>query len=293
MNRSAIAWIVIAAVVASTTVQGGTLALLLGADRSAPIVSAEGFGGDTTTVDPWEPLVQYDDPDLGLVDSYWVDEFGDLEPRPVHRSTQAEVWHTFQRVATPTFTAKVVVEYIVGDDPDADLLAYVLKNDDTDYWTLAVNLDVADSPDVLVPTLVHEYAHLLSLGRGELDPTVDAAACATIALWEGCLRDTSMLWAFQQRFWSGQVGAPDAENDDWDVVGEYYEGREDDFVSDYAAMNVVEDFAESFMVFVMEEAPTDGSIASAKIAFFTEYPALVAARERIRGEFGSELGFVP
>lgn len=310
MKRSAIAWIVIASVVVSASVQGGTLALVLANDRTSSFAAigdeadsevgdntdsgaSDGAGVEYIADDPWEPLYFYDDPDLGPVDSYWVDEFGDLEPRPVHRSTEEHVWHTFTRVATPTFAAKVIVEYIVGDAPDADLWAYVLKNDDTDYWTLAVNLDVAEYPDELVPTLVHEYAHLLSLGRGELDQTTDAAACATISLWEGCLRDTSMMWAFHQRFWADAAGAPAPENDDWELADAYYLGHEDEFVSDYAAMNVVEDFAESFMIFVLEDAPTDSSVASAKINFFAEYPLLVAARERIRAEFGAELGFIP
>lgn len=287
VNRTAVVSIVVASVLVGTTAQVGTMAALLAAGT--------GTGGITASSqeDPWEPFVQYEDVDLGPVDSYWVDEAAQLEPRPVHGSIEERVWADFLRVATPTFAAKVVIEYVVGDDPDADTLAYVVKGEDHEYWSLAVNLDVAAYPDLLIPTLVHEYAHLLSLGRGELDVTATEGTCETVHVWEGCLRDTSMLWAFHQRFWEGAIGAPGPENDDWEVSDPYFFAHEDDFVSDYAAMNVVEDFAESFMVFVMEDPPVGDSVAAEKLRFFTEYPELVAARDRIRAEFGPELGFIP
>jgi hypothetical protein len=304
VNRSAVAWLVVASVLVGATVHGGALAVAL-VDGPFPTPwSASTPSGTTpqgderTDVDAWEPLVQYEDPDLGLVDSYWVDEAGELEPRPVHGSIEDLVWEVFLRVTSAPFASKVVIEYLVGDAPNSDTLAYVAKGEDHEYWSLAVNLDVAEYPDLLVPTLVHEYAHLLSLARGELDPAATANTCTTVHVWEGCLRQTSMLWAFQERFWEGAVGAPGPENDDWELADAYYVEHEDDFVSDYAAMNVVEDFAESFMVYVMEEVSltgtiADGSIASAKVAFFAEYPELVAIRDRIRAEFAAELGFAP
>ena len=63
-------------------------------------------------------------------------------------------------------------------------------------------------------------------------------------------------------------------------------------MSDYAATNAIEDAAETFMTFVLEDEPTGDSMVARKIAFFWGYPELVAIRERIRTEFADDLGLV-
>jgi hypothetical protein len=80
------------------------------------------------------------------------------------------------------------------------------------------------------------------------------------------------------------------DNEDADVAWDFYTANEDDFVSDYAATNVVEDFAESFMTWVIEDTVTGESITAAKLTFFENYPELVTIRDRIRAEFGDDLG---
>ncbi len=65
------------------------------------------------------------------------------------------------------------------------------------------------------------------------------------------------------------TGSPD------EITDAFYTEHEEDFVSAYAATNVVEDFAESFMLFVL--------------LLFSEYPELVEIRDRIRSEFAGEL----
>ncbi|MEQ1737923.1 MAG: hypothetical protein ABL886_16140, partial [Rhodoglobus sp.] len=101
------------------------------------------------------------------------------------------------------------------------------------------------------------------------------------------------LAAFRDAFWSGYGdSAPTADNSDADVAWEFYLEHEDDFVSDYAATNVVEDLAESFMTWVIEDAPSGTSTIAAKLAFFDDYPGFVAVRERIRSEFSADLGLL-
>ena len=63
-------------------------------------------------------------------------------------------------------------------------------------------------------------------------------------------------------------------------------------MSDYAATNVVEDIAESFMTFVLEDEPTGDTVAAQKLDFFWQLPEYVAIRERIRAEFADDLGLV-
>ncbi len=237
---------------------------------------------------PSPALVTEDDEDFGTVSVYAVLADGSLDPAA--SGLALEVWEAFARVATPEFVSNVMIQYRVGDAPNSDTLAYVYQDDDPQYWILAANLATSDDPQQLVATLIHEYAHTLTLSTDELEPT---AECDTLAVDEGCARDDSVLNEFAQEFWSGYGNsAPDPANTDADAAYDFYLENEEDFVSDYAATNVVEDVAESFMTFVLEDEPTGDSIAALKLAFFWERPDLVEIRERIRSEFAEDLGLV-
>jgi hypothetical protein len=251
------------------------------------IVGAMNSAGDDRS-DVTSGITTEDDDDFGTVDIYQVVD-GELDPAASGLTQQ--VWDTFVRVVTPEFAAQVMSQYRVGDAPKSDTLAYVYQDDDPEYWVLAANLATSEDESQLIATLVHEYAHILTLTGTEMNR--DETSCATIELSEGCARDDSYLLAFQGQFWAGyDTSAPAPDNSDADVAYDFYLSHEDDFVSDYAATNVVEDIAESFMTFVLEDRPTDAtaSVSAAKLEFFWQYPELVTIRERIRAEFATELG---
>ena len=228
-----------------------------------------------------------DDDDFGSVEVYGVVD-GELEPAA--SGLTQEVWDTFVRLVTPEFAAGAMSQYRVGDAPESDTLAYVYQDDDPDQWILATNLATSEDRASLIATLVHEYAHILTLANTtEMD--LDETSCETIELSEGCALPDSYLLAFEQQFWAAYDDtAPTADNDDADVAYDFYLEHEDDFVSDYAATNVVEDIAESFMTFVLEDQPDSSTVTAAKLNFFWGYPELVDIRDRIRTEFTGELG---
>ena len=230
-----------------------------------------------------------DDEDFGSVEIYDVLTDGSLEPAA--SGLTLTVWETFVRVVTPDFAAEVMSQYRVGDAPDSDTLAYVYQDDDPVFWILAANLATSENEADLVATLVHEYAHILTLTSAEMD--THAASCETIELSEGCALGDSYLFAFEQQFWSGyDEAAPTPDNEDGDAAYEFYLAHEDDFVSDYAATNVVEDIAECFSAFVLEDKPSGDSVTAQKLDFFWQFPELEAIRERIRAEFEDDLGLV-
>jgi hypothetical protein len=228
-----------------------------------------------------------EDDDFGTVQVYTVTDAGELDPSA--DGLTAEVWNTFTRVTTIDFAAEVMTQYRVGDAPDSDTLAYVYQDEDPEYWVLAANLATSEDPTQLIATLIHEYAHILTLDTAEVVPGGDS--CPRLLLDEGCATEESMLQAFTDQFWSryGDT-APDATNSDSDVAYDFYLEHEDDFVSDYAATNVVEDIAETFMTFVLEDEPEGNSVVAQKLLFFWGYPEMVAIRERIRSEFAADLG---
>lgn len=226
------------------------------------------------------------DDEFGSVDIYRVQNDGTL--RPTATGLADEVWRTFVRVTTPEFAAEVITHYRVSDAPDSDTLAYVQQGFEPQHWILAANLATSEDRTQLIATLVHEYAHILSLNVAQVDP--GARSCDTLEIAEGCALDSSAIWAFEQQFWLDYTDAPSPDNDDPDVAWEFYQAHEDDFVSDYAATNVIEDFAESFMTWVIEDDAAGDSVAASKLAFFDNYPDFVSIRDRIRVEFADELG---
>ncbi len=226
------------------------------------------------------------DEDFGTVEVYEVLDDGSLNPSATGLTQR--VWETFTRVITLDGAAAVMAEYRVGDSPESDTLAYVYQSDDPQKWVLATNLATSDDASQLIATLIHEYAHVLTLGVDQLDPS--AERCDTLRLDEGCA-DGSVLAAFNEQFWTNYGdSAPPADNSDADVAWSFYLEHEDAFVSDYAATNVVEDVAESFMTWVIEDSTSGTSLVAQKLAFFDDYPSLVGIRDRLRTEFADDLG---
>lgn len=233
-----------------------------------------------------------DDDLLGTVEVYLVDDAAKLHPAPASDSLTAIVWDTFVRIASVEFVATMVDEFHVGDAPDVDNAASVLLMDNTDRWILSANLAVSEVRGDLMVTLVHEFGHILTLQSRQMSTTT--GPCTTLELEEGCLADDATMWVFHQQFWVpyGDT-APAHDNQDWDLGRAFFDEHEGDFVSDYAASTVVEDIAESFMAFVLENRPRGDSIAAQKLEFFWQVPEYVEIRERIRAEFADELGLVP
>ena len=227
-----------------------------------------------------------EDPDFGTLQVYDVDEQGQLIQAA--EGTAAEVWTLFTRIVGEEAAGRSILQYKAGDAPESDTLAYVYQDDDPQYWSLVVNLDTANDPQLLIATLIHEYAHVVSYASEEFDPS--GQSCVTFEVVEGCADESSYLWAFYEEFWADYEEHPDLENTDEDVAWEFYQQYEDDFVSDYASTNIGEDLAESFMTFVLEESWSTDTVTGRKLDFFTGYPELVEFRDRVRDELAVELG---
>lgn len=226
------------------------------------------------------------DEEFGEVAVYDVLADGTLEPAA--GGVAGDVWNLWLRMVGPDVTADSIIQYRAGDAPDSETLAYVYQDANPQYWSLAVNLATADDPQLLVATLIHEYAHVFSFDSNDFDRK--AVSCDTLDLYEGCAAEGSYLYQFYDTFWAGYGDSINVENTDADVAFEFFLAHEDDFVSDYAATNLGEDFAESFMTFVMEDVPEGDTVVAQKLQFFAQFSELVELREHLRAELAVELG---
>lgn len=185
----------------------------------------------------------------------------------------------------------------VVNDQEWDTAAHVVQdNDEPNKWNMTVNIasfyidwkiDMKES----LHTLIHEYSHVLSLGKTQVkypasnwvekenDSAYETARkiCREYFVWEGCLRSKAYLNSFIEKFWKKDF----ATSQNW-KENDFYTGKENNFVSDYAATNPWEDIAESFTNFVLKSKTTWNTIADQKMLFFYSYPELVKLRNIIR-----------
>lgn len=145
-----------------------------------------------------------------------------------------------------------------------------------DTWSYAVNEDVLVDVGTVsnLELTVHELAHIVSY-----EPVLGLVQPATIHCHDyfkarGCLSGNSYLNAYVDEFWSSSdlYRAIDFSEGGYlnDEATKYYEEHPGEYVSDYAAVNPEEDFAESFMFFMLDYEPT-GSVANKKVNFFSTF----------------------
>lgn len=181
------------------------------------------------------------------------------------------------------------INYIIinTDGPD-NVLGYMEnENEELTKWRMV--LDVKDAYDEngdyrsdYDETIVHEFAHLLTLNAGQMQDK----STGTYENQEGITKENSYLNLFYQKFWPEIYDDFEKIVDPYDQTGDsayqFYEKYEDQFVSDYAATNPEEDFAETFRIFVFSDKPESSAIKDQKVRYLYEFDELVKLRDMIR-----------
>lgn len=202
----------------------------------------------------------------------------------------SELWQLILTVLPEAQLQNRVREFEIFTDGADETIAYVSRLDTVDdNWLFA--LDYIDAEDIdegeWVTTLLHEFAHIISLGAGQLDTTAESCP-ARYEFEEGCAQDGSWLRAWIDAFWPDArlqahtriVG--DSESNP-DGLADFYAAHESNFVNEYAASNPVEDFAESFAYFMLMNAPDAVTTErERKLKFFYDHDRLVSLRETVR-----------
>lgn len=207
------------------------------------------------------------------------------------------IWSRFITLFPMSARQDVTQFEISTDGKEGTLAAVYALEDNPEKW--AVVVDDADAfaengsmnTKDLTYSLIHEVAHLVSLNSREVPPmTTDDMESAKDACapryftGEGCSLETSVINRFFQSFWKELYATYGDVFDDEEGNGpDLYSKNPNNFVSDYAATNPGEDFAESFAEFVLNDRnKTPSSIADKKKDFFYDHESLVTLRSVIR-----------
>ncbi len=188
----------------------------------------------------------------------------------------------------PVDQMKYLQYLVINSDGVNNTLAYVAQeNDELTKFRMALDInDAFDAKGKYIAdfdtTIVHEFAHLLSLNASQMQKE----STGTYENEEGILAKKSYLNLFFQKFWTDIYEEFQEAVDPSDESGEgalaFYDKYADQFVSDYAATNPEEDFAETFRVFVFEDKPTGGDVKDQKVAWLHTFEDLVAYRADMR-----------
>ena len=226
---------------------------------------------------------------------------GDLRDEQDDRTLHDEIWNYFTRLI-PLEERDFVTAFAIVTDGSGNILGAVGQSSDSpEEWILEV--DIIDMTDdyVLTFTLLHEFAHLLTLNSSQVPPSTlifenpnsesvyqsELDACPYYFPGEGCSNPDSYLNRFFDRFWPhlfAEWQEIDSETDEdiyYDLLDDFYDTYQDQFLTDYAATSPAEDIAESFAFFILSPKPELTSIANEKILFFYEHAELVELRRRI------------
>lgn len=229
----------------------------------------------------------------------------DLVDEQNDTASQNTAWDVFTALI-PAQDRQMVVQYNVFTDGYSNTLAAVDQSrEDAAQWVLEIDIADLEDKDSFLFTLIHEYAHLLTLNALQVIPDqeiVDSpknlslqeekdANCSTYFTGTGCSYKDSYINTFYNRFWLDINNEwikidvlqynPEDSTPYYDGLYSFYKSHQDQFVDDYATTHPTEDIAESFAYFVFNPKPIGNSIKEQKIAFFYEYPELVQLREHI------------
>jgi hypothetical protein len=262
----------------------------------------EGDSGDESSEEPEQIyLVTYNVSGDQINDPYFEEVSADLIGFQDDAVSHQEIWEHFVTLV-PAGERSSLAEYSIVTDGEGNLLAAVAQTlYDPALWGLEV--DIRDSGDRLnlTYTLIHEYAHLLTLGPDQVSPSVaifnnpddddiyydEVSACPDYFPGEGCSKSGSYINTFFNQFWTDihaewqDINLIEDDTTYYEALDDFYYNYKDRFVTDYAATNPEEDIAEAFTFFVLASRPDGDTIAEQKILFFYDYPELTRLRDDI------------
>ncbi|MBL7058012.1 hypothetical protein ISS03_01625 [Patescibacteria group bacterium] len=182
------------------------------------------------------------------------------------------------------FSDEYIARLVIYVDSEDDVAASVEKSDIAGKWDIFVNeASLVDGEKEMLFTLIHEVAHIVTLNSSQVDPDImESVSCKQFYLDEGCPKNYSYFNSFYRTFWEGKYEVMDGY-DTADQESLIAGKKVEDFVTEYAMSHPVEDIAESFAAFILNnDIGKVGTVASEKVNFFSSFSELIELRYSMR-----------
>lgn len=232
----------------------------------------------------------YTYPDMRALGQYDIRSDGTIAPSRLGSQPEEDysgLWDQMTALLGPA-AFEEFTRFQVFSDGAGETMAYVSALDaDGARWEIGVDPEDAADDAVFIETVLHEYAHYLTLNHRQVrytrHQTVDTYNEAGMVSEKG-----SYLNDFVQRFWTGYLDDCLVSADTYNFALRHY----DHFVSGYASTNPSEDISECFAYFVLRDPPEGGGVWKEKLDFFYEYPEFTALRAELRENLGLDVEYV-
>lgn len=213
--------------------------------------------------------------------------------------TYIAVWNKIAALLPDDLSDKYVEEFDIYKNDKDDTIAFVDDEDGNGKWRIAINevMYSKQSKREQYMTPIHELGHIISLNKDQMNFVNSGISssnrkCFTLSLDEGCLKIDSYLYKFYSTFKNDFWGKSEPEIEK--TLSNNTKRKEfyNNFVTEYAATNEVEDFAESFTYFVVNSNNYERQNLNdkeIKIASMYNYTELVKIRKQMRAALSRDL----
>lgn len=240
-------------------------------------------------------LVVYDVNDGAIGDPQFVNVSEKYKKYQEDVAAQKQIWNYASSLLPPQYLKWVHQFYVYTDGTD-NSLAWVEA--EGDQWILAIDILDSENPIDLTESLIHEYGHLITLNSEQVKKVDDVFAigweqnselCPQFIMPDGCSTSDSYINLFYEKYWKGifnewytnvETKTANSMEEYQRYVTKFYDNHPDEFVRTYAATNIAEDMAESFMNFILRPKTSESTIVAQKTLFYYDFPELVALRKQ-------------
>ncbi|NKX09820.1 recombinase family protein [Bacillus cereus] len=217
------------------------------------------------------------------------------------RGYHEDLWDMYRTLIPAKYRGNITEFDLITDGYDG-VVAHVMPSmENPKDWTLSLDtLDSAVNIDEVMKTLIHETAHVLTLGHKQIpvdenyvkafeedkDISTYRNKCGNLFLQEGCAKGKSYINQFYNSFWKPieQEWTEKKVEESEETQIEFFKEKQDEFVSQYGTTNVAEDIADTFTAFILQDSKKvkEGTeLKYKKIAFFYQFPELVKMRAEV------------
>ncbi len=204
-----------------------------------------------------------------------------------------EIWALVKKII-PLSHRNRINEFVLYNGEKGESAGFVVQSsEDLSTWKMGIAIDYAyeggfNANGELAYTIIHEFGHVLTLDKTQVDSSITENDCGTFFTGEGCSKEASFINQSYQKFWKDIWDEFATAGEDQTKQEAFYTKYSSRFVTNYASTNPGEDSAEVFAVFVTSKnKPTGNAIADQKINLMYTYSDLVSLRDYIRGHLSS------
>lgn len=199
-----------------------------------------------------------------------------------------EIWELVKKIV-PLKQREKMGEFLIYNGSVTESAGFVVEiSDDLSVWKMGIAINYAyeggfNTNGELAYTIIHEFGHILTLHKDQLDASITKENCTNYFPGEGCARSSSYINELYQAYWKDIANEYQDASASQSTQEAFYEKYQDRYVTQYASTNPGEDIAEVFATFVTRaNKPSGTTIAEKKILLMYNRSELVAFRDHIR-----------